>query len=83
MVDPQKGKSDMAAHPKRPGLKVGSRTEFLVIGDVIPGHEEVLRQIPKEHMANPRTQEAVARHLARSAVCAHGRWQAAHVLQQL
>ena len=38
---------------------MGSRTEFLVIGDVIPGHEEVLRQILKEHMANPRTQEAV------------------------
>ena len=46
--------SDMAA-PKRPGLKVGARTEFLVIGDVIPGHEEVLRQILKEHMANPCT----------------------------
>lgn len=59
MTDTQKGKSDKAAHPKRPGLKVGSRTEFLVIGDVIPGHEEVLRQILKEHMANPRTQEAV------------------------
>ena len=25
---------------KRPGLKLGARTEFLVIGDVIPGHEE-------------------------------------------
>ncbi len=45
---------------KRPGLKLGARTEFLVIGDVIPGHEPALRQVLKEHMANPRTQEAVA-----------------------
>jgi hypothetical protein len=28
------------ADQKRPGLKVGARTEFLVIGDVIPGHED-------------------------------------------
>jgi hypothetical protein len=59
MADIQKGKSNMAAHPKRPGLKTGSRTEFTVIGDVIPGHEEVLRQVLKEHMDNPRTQEAI------------------------
>jgi hypothetical protein len=26
-------------NPKRPGLKLGARTEFPVIGDVIPGHE--------------------------------------------
>jgi hypothetical protein len=45
---------------KRPGLKLGARTEFLVIGDVIAGHEETLRKVLKEHMANPRTQEAVA-----------------------
>jgi hypothetical protein len=44
---------------KRPGLKVGARTEFLVIGDVTPGHEEALRKVLREHMANPRTQEAV------------------------
>ena len=48
------------AEPQVPGLKVGARTEFLVIGDVIPGHEEALRQVLKEHMANPRTQEAIA-----------------------
>jgi hypothetical protein len=48
------------ATAKRPGLKLGARTEFLVIGDVIPGHEAALRQVLKEHMANPRTQEAVA-----------------------
>jgi hypothetical protein len=47
------------ADPQRPGLKVGARTEFLVIGDVIPGHEDTLRQVLKEHMANPRTQQAV------------------------
>jgi hypothetical protein len=46
-------------NPKRPGLKVGARTEFLVIGDVMPGHEEALRKVLREHMANPRTQEAV------------------------
>jgi hypothetical protein len=28
----------------RAGLKVGSRSEFLAIGDVIPGHEEELRR---------------------------------------
>jgi hypothetical protein len=47
------------ARPKRPGLRLGARTEFLVIGDVIPGHEEALREVLKKHMANPRTQEAV------------------------
>lgn len=41
------------------GLKIGARTEFLVIGDVIPGHEDTLRQVLNEHMANPRTQDAV------------------------
>ena len=46
--------------PQVPGLRLGARTEFLVIGDVIPGHEDALRQILREHMANPRTQEAVA-----------------------
>jgi len=70
---------------QRPGLKVGSRTEFLVIGDVVPGDEDVLRQLLKEHMANPRTQQAVVQigTLHESAVCTPGRWQAAHVLQQL
>ena len=43
----------------RAGLKVGERSEFLVIGDVIPGHEEELRQTLKRHMADPRTQQAV------------------------
>ena len=43
----------------RAGLKVGARSEFLVIGDVIPGHEEALRQTLKRHMADPRTQQAI------------------------
>jgi hypothetical protein len=47
------------ANPKRTGLKRGARTEFLVIGDVILGHEEALRQTLKDHAANPRTQQAV------------------------
>lgn len=47
------------ADPKRPGLKLGARTEFLVIADVIPGHEDVLRQVLAEHMDNPRTQAAI------------------------
>jgi hypothetical protein len=31
-------------NPKRPGLKLGAKTEFLVIGDVIPEHENALRR---------------------------------------
>ena len=45
--------------PKRPGLKVGSKTEFTVIADVIPGHEDTLRQVLAEHMDNPLTQAAI------------------------
>ncbi len=45
--------------PHRPGLKNGSRTEFCVIGDVIPGHEDALRQVLAEHIDNPLTQAAV------------------------
>ena len=40
------------------GSEVGARSEFLVIGDVIPGHEEELRQTLQRHMADPRTQQA-------------------------
>jgi hypothetical protein len=58
MLETQKGTSDMA-DPQVPGLRLGARTEFCVIGDVIPGHEEALRQVLKAHMANPRTQEAI------------------------
>ena len=56
--EPQPGKIG-TARSKRPGLKCGARTEFLVIGDVIPGHEDALRQVLAEHIDNPRTQEAV------------------------
>src|SRR5215208_5068886 len=45
--------------PQVPGLKAGSRTEFLVIGDVIPGHEDALRQAFKDIVASGRTQEAL------------------------
>lgn len=58
MLETQKLQSAMA-HPQRPGLKWGARTEFLVIGDVVPGHEDALRQVLREHMANPRTQQAI------------------------
>jgi hypothetical protein len=56
--EPKKTKPETGG-PQRPGLKLGARTEFLVIGDVIPGHEEALRQVLKRHMANPRTQDAI------------------------
>ena len=58
MAQAMKVTSDMA-QPKRTGLKVGARTEFLVVGDVIPGHEDALRNVLKVHAANPRTQEAI------------------------
>jgi hypothetical protein len=58
MTEVQKGKSDMT-EPQVPGLTVGARTEFLVIGDVIPGHEDALRQVLKEINASPRSQDAV------------------------
>jgi hypothetical protein len=47
------------AHPERPGLQLGSRTEFFVVGNVIPGHEDTLRQVLADHMNNPLTQAAV------------------------
>jgi hypothetical protein len=43
----------------RAGLKLGARSEFLAIGDVISGQEGELRQTLERHMADPRTQEAV------------------------
>ena len=58
MTEVQKGNSDMT-EPQDSGLKAGSRTEFLVIGDVIPGHEDALRQAFKEIVASGRTQEAL------------------------
>jgi hypothetical protein len=47
------------AGSQRPGLQLGSRTEFFVIGDVIPGHEDALRQVLGEHVNNPRTEQAI------------------------
>jgi hypothetical protein len=46
-------------NPQRPGLKNGARTEFCVIGDVIPGHEDALRTVLAEHVDSPLTQAAV------------------------
>jgi hypothetical protein len=45
--------------PQVPGLTKGARTEFTVFGDVIPGHEDELRQNLKEIEASPRSQDAV------------------------
>jgi hypothetical protein len=47
------------AEPQVPGLRVGARTEFCVIGDVIPGQLDALRQVLKDHQADPGTQEAI------------------------
>ena len=46
-------------HPRRPGLKTGSRTEFCVIADVIPGHLDALRKVLADHIDNPLTQAAI------------------------
>jgi len=45
-------------NPKRPGLKSGVRTEFTIIGNVKPGHEQVLRETIKRRAADPRRAEA-------------------------
>ena len=41
-------------YPKRKGLKSGARTEFTVIGNVKPGHEQALRETIKRRGADPR-----------------------------
>jgi hypothetical protein len=43
----------------RAGLKAGARSEFLAIGDVIPGQEEALRQALKRDVGNPEVQQAI------------------------
>ena len=43
----------------RTGLKAGARSEFLAIGDVIPGHEEALRQTLAQATSDPHIQEAI------------------------
>ncbi len=48
-----------AINEYRTGQKIGARSEFLAIGEVIPGHEEELRETLKRHMADSRTQQAV------------------------
>jgi hypothetical protein len=58
VVYPRERKSDMT-DSQVPGLVVGARTEFLVIGDVIPGHLDELREVLRQHMADPRTHEAI------------------------
>jgi hypothetical protein len=58
MTEPRQGTSG-TGEPQVPGLKVGARTEFCAIGDVIPGHLDALRQVLKGGMANTRIQEAV------------------------
>jgi hypothetical protein len=48
------------ADPQVPGRKVGARTEFCAIGDIIPGREGKLRQVLAKQMANARPiQEAL------------------------
>ena len=43
----------------RTGLKIGARSEFLAIGDVIPGQEEALRQTLERDVGNPKVQQAI------------------------
>jgi hypothetical protein len=43
----------------RAGQKAGARSEFLAIADVIPGHEETLRQTLAQAMNDPHIQQAI------------------------
>jgi hypothetical protein len=43
----------------RKGLQVGPRSEFMAIGDVIPGQEESLRQTLARHFGEPDIQQAI------------------------
>jgi hypothetical protein len=43
----------------RTGLKAGARSEFFAIGDVIPGHEEALRQTLAQATSDPHIQQAI------------------------
>ena len=55
------GKSDMAM-PKtdrRAGPKVGSRTGFTLIANVLPGHEKALRESLAEDQADPAADAAL------------------------
>jgi hypothetical protein len=44
-------------HLKRKGLRSGARTEFTVIGNIKPGHEQELREAIKRRAADPRRRE--------------------------
>jgi hypothetical protein len=55
----QRAEQGAMTEPQVPGLTKGARTEFTVFGDVIPGHEDELRQNLKEIEASPRSQDAV------------------------
>jgi hypothetical protein len=48
-----------AINEYRAGLKTGARSEFLAIGDVIPGQEEALRQALERDVGNPKVQQAI------------------------
>ena len=43
----------------RSGQRIGSRSEFLAIGDVIPGKEEALRKQLAAHMGSPGITHAI------------------------
>ena len=43
----------------RAGLKAGARSEFFAIGDVIPGHEEALRQTLAQATSDQHIQQAI------------------------
>ncbi len=44
-------------HLKRKGMRSGVRTEFTVIGNIKPGHEQELREAIKRRAADPRRRE--------------------------
>src|SRR5262249_37044723 len=54
---PPKGRNTMAtptqATPKRPGLKDGVRTEFTIIANVKPGHEQIACDIIEQGQRDP------------------------------
>ena len=43
---------------KRPGLKDGVRTEFTIMADVKPGHEQVVRETIERGNVDPSRVEA-------------------------
>jgi len=46
------------ATPKRPGLKDGVRTEFTIIANVKPGHEQIVRETIERGHRDPNRLEA-------------------------